>query len=92
MALEAMAHGRHVLWSYPFPYALQVRDADSARLELQRLLDLHEQGHLGFNRHGADYVRLNFAPHKIKHQMLARWRTIIEPPLSFPQSALSGVH
>jgi hypothetical protein len=89
MALEAMARGRHVMWSYPFPTAIHTRDAASGREQLERLVELHETKQLELNRAGADYVRQYFSPNRIKSDMLGRWRKIIESPSGLACSAPS---
>ncbi|HXM98829.1 MAG TPA: hypothetical protein VN982_10170 [Candidatus Dormibacteraeota bacterium] len=80
MALEALAHGRHVIWSYPFTGAHHAKEAEPARIELQRLLELHEEKKLELNHTGADYVAQNFCSEKIKNNLLTRWRAIVEAP------------
>jgi hypothetical protein len=47
MVMEAMGHGRHVLWTYPFPGCTQVSSAEDAT---QRISALHEL-HLAKNLH-----------------------------------------
>jgi hypothetical protein len=89
MALEALARGRHVMWSYPFPTAIHTRDAVTAREHLERLLELHESGQLEINQTGSNYIREHFSPEKIKSDMLSRWRQIIEAPSNLACSALS---
>src|SRR5215469_282513 len=77
-ALEALAHGRHVLWSYPFPGAAVAKDATSGYEEIQRLHELHHYGQLLVNRTGADYVASSFTPAVIRDGILSRWRQVIE--------------
>lgn len=86
MALEALAHGRHVIWSYPSPGVVQSREANTARIALQRLLDLHRDGRLALNQEGSDFVKKNFSPDIIRNGMLAGWRKIIESPSPMPSS------
>jgi len=83
MALEALAHGRHVIWSYPSPGIIQSREASTARIELQRLLDLHRDGRLAFNHAGVDFVAKSFSPDVIRNGMLAGWRKIVHSQPSF---------
>jgi hypothetical protein len=78
IALEALGHGRHVLWSYPFTGATVAKDATAGYLEIQRLHDLHLQGKLEINRVGADYIASNFTPARIRENVLSRWKKIIE--------------
>jgi hypothetical protein len=82
--LEALAHGRHVIWSYPLTGALLARDAATSRAELERLFDLHETNALDVNSLGAEFVACNFSPDKIRDEFLSRWRTIVESPSPAP--------
>jgi glycosyltransferase involved in cell wall biosynthesis len=77
-ALEALGHGRHVLWSYPFTGATVAKDAVSGYAEIQRLHDLHLQGDLHINQIGADHIASNFVPARIRDGILSRWKRIIE--------------
>jgi len=77
--LEALAHGRHVIWSYPLTGASLARDAATSGAELERLFDLHEANALDVNVKGAEFVARNFSPDKIRDEFLSRWRTIVEP-------------
>jgi len=82
MALEALAYGRHVMWSYPFPGVTVAKDAKTGILELQRLLDLHHAKSLDLNRAGADHVARNFSAANIRDNILARWKNIVEPHIA----------
>jgi Glycosyl transferases group 1 len=90
VALEALGHGRHVLWSYPFPESVVAKDATSGYEELQRLHDLHQRGELQLNRAGADYIAANFAPAVIREGLVSRWKRIIESPASVPGAKYCG--
>jgi len=82
MALEALAHGCHVLWSYPTPGVIQCRDVATARIELERLLELHRTGRLEMNHVGTEYIAKHFSPAVIRDGMLAGWQKIIGSPLA----------
>jgi len=84
-ALEALAHGRYVLWSYPFPGATLAKDAASGYAEIQRLHDLHDQGSLHINRFAADYVASHFSPAVIRQGILSRWRRVIDSQACTPE-------
>lgn len=84
VSLEALAHGRHVLWSYPFIGCTLAPDASSGYQEIQRLYDLHCRGELLVNQIGVDYVNQNFRPSVIRDGILARWRCIIDSSASAP--------
>lgn len=82
MVLEALAQGLHVIWSYASPGVIQSRDASTARMELQRLFELHCDRLLDLNREGADYVARDFSPEVIRKGMLEGWRKIVQSPLT----------
>jgi hypothetical protein len=84
VSLEALAHGRHVLWSYPFTGCTLAADARSGYQEIQRLYDLHCRGELSVNQLGAEYIHKNFRPSVIRDGILARWQRIIESSASDP--------
>jgi glycosyltransferase involved in cell wall biosynthesis len=86
MALEALAHGRHVMWSYPFSGAIHVRDASGGRIELERLYELHQARRLEINRGGAEFISQNFSPETIREGILSRWRKIVEVPIQLAAS------
>ena len=81
MALEALARGRYVIWSYPFSTAIHARETGAARLQIERLWDLHQTGLLDLNRPSAELIARDFSPAKIKTDMLCRWKHIVESPL-----------
>ena len=60
--LEALAHGRHVIYTFPLPYTnlVKARDVDAAAGILARLLDEHRRGVLGCNDDGRRYVLATF--------------------------------
>jgi hypothetical protein len=80
VSLEALAQGRHVLWTYPFPGCTVAPDAISGYQEIQRLYDLHCDGSLGVNQVAAEYIAANFSPSVIREGILARWKKIIQSP------------
>lgn len=85
MALEALAQGRYVIWSYPFSAAIRARDGGAARMELERLFELHEARQLDINRAGAEYIEQNFSPERIKSEILSRWKDIVEARSTVPR-------
>jgi len=80
MALQALAYGRYLMWSYPFTGAVTVKETNMARTELQRMLELHHSGQLEINRIGTDFVTRNFSPDTIRDGILSRWRKVVESP------------
>ncbi len=77
MVLEALGHGRHVLWSYEFPGCIRVSDAAEARRELERLYELHQKKSLRINEAGLKVIAENYHPRRVKEEILRRFREII---------------
>jgi glycosyltransferase involved in cell wall biosynthesis len=84
MVLAALAHGRHVLWSYPFPACSHVAGAAEARKELERLNAIHAASALGMNEPGIKVVQENFTRERIREGILKRWEEIILSPSTQP--------
>jgi hypothetical protein len=79
MVLEALGHGRHVLWSYPFPGCTLVKTAPEARNEIVRLHALHQQGQLDINRAGVQgLAQHGYRPAQLKNSIRARLEAILE--------------
>lgn len=78
-ALEALAHGRHVIWSYPFPHCIHSTSVEMDAAEIERLYSLHQAKKLSLNQAGIDFMAERFSPERIKEEFLQRWRKIIEP-------------
>jgi len=77
MVLEALGHGRHVLWSYPFPGCVHVTSAVDARDEIARLYSLHAQKQLQVNWSGpAAITEGGFRPLHLKQDILRRLQDI----------------
>ena len=80
--IEALSHGRHVLYSYPLPGCVQVTDTAMACAELQRLYAAHEAGTLTLNEAGRQYIAREYAAEKVRLELLRRWEQIILAPAS----------
>jgi hypothetical protein len=80
--LEALSHGRHILYTYPLPGCVQVSDAAMACAELQRLYEAHEAGMLALNETGRSYIEREYAAEKVSTELLRRWEEIILAPAS----------
>jgi hypothetical protein len=63
MVLEALAHGRHVIWGYPFPGVYQT-DGNIDRLVpfIEKLYQKHSEGELHINQVGREYVARFYRP------------------------------
>lgn len=75
--LESLSHGRHVLYSYPLPGCVQVTSTAMACAELEKLLASHEAGTLSLNEVGRTYIAQEYAPQKVRSELLRRWEQII---------------
>lgn len=75
--LEALSHGRHVLYTYPLPGCIQVADAAAACQELEKLYACHKVGALPLNENGRRYVIQEYAPAKVRSEIRRRWKQII---------------
>lgn len=79
MVMEAMGHGRHVLWSYPFPGCICVRDALQARDEIVKLYRLHQEHRLNINRAGVRVIAAGgYLPRQLKKQIHGRLEEFLE--------------
>ena len=77
MVLEALAHGRHVLYTYPIPGATQVRGANEAKQQLEQFRSLHEVGLLPLNHAGINSIRTTYAKDVVRAELHRRWEEII---------------
>lgn len=79
MVLEALGHGRHVLWTYPFPGCIQVDSAPDACTEIRRLHDLHRQRRLELNSAGIEALKhRGYLPQFLKREIRGRLERILE--------------
>lgn len=60
--VEALARGRHVIWTYPYPGVLQACSQDELVEHLQHLRRAHESGALAVNHAGAEYAAAHHNP------------------------------
>jgi len=69
--LEALAHGRHVIYTFPLPYTNLVNagDADAAGGILARLLEEHRRGVLASNDAGRRYVLATFDETRLSREL-----------------------
>jgi hypothetical protein len=73
MVMEAMGHGRHVLWSYPFPGCICVTDAAQARYEIAELYRMHQEHRLKINCAGVRAIAEGgYLPQQLKKQIHGR--------------------
>jgi hypothetical protein len=60
MVLEALNHGRYVVWNYPFEGTLQASNEAAVSSHLRALALRLEAGTLGFNDAGRSFVRTEY--------------------------------
>jgi len=78
MVLEALGHGRHVLWTYEFPGCIAVKSAQEARDRIAELHEKHKRGDLEINHVGAQVVAESYLPRKLRGRIRARLDEILE--------------
>ena len=77
MVLEALAHGRHVVYTYPVPGAIQAGDAEQAKQELKRLRAQHDAGSLQLNHAGREAIAQTYRREVVCKELRRRWEEII---------------
>jgi hypothetical protein len=82
MALEALAHGRHVLYSCPLPGCVHVTSEKTACNELERLRDLHSSQLLNLNEEGMQIIARDYNSEIVRTRLLDRWKQLIHLPES----------
>ena len=84
LVLEALANGRHVLWTYPFPGVDTVEDVDAAEARLNELYRQHAEGALPLNQEGREAVLEMFEPSAVRNDILERLRAVTAQPWRRP--------
>jgi glycosyltransferase involved in cell wall biosynthesis len=89
MVLEALAHGRHVLYSCPMAGCTQVTSAQEICAELVRLRDLHSSHQLHVNECGRQIIAKDYSAEVVRARLLNRWRSILlqDEHLLHPQTS-----
>jgi hypothetical protein len=77
MVLEALAHGRHVLYTYPHPGCICSTTVAIARSEIEKFRQLHDSGRLELNRLGMEYVAQHCSRESVRSELLKRWEQVI---------------
>ncbi len=75
--LEALSHGRHVVWTYPLPGCIHAPSTDEARNQLERLYEAHDSGTLGLNEIGRSYVAANHSADFARSELPRRFEIIL---------------
>ncbi len=73
MTLEALTHGRHVLWSQDFPFTTQVRSYDDIQRAISQLLERFERGELTVQAEAASYVAETYSTTRCTARIAAAW-------------------
>lgn len=73
MALEALTHGRYVLWSQDFPFAQTVRSYDDIERNIADLLERFERGELETQTEAARYVAETYSPARCVARLADAW-------------------
>ena len=74
MVLEALARGRHVIWSQKFPHCYYARTLEEARNAVQNILKLDKP-----NIEGTQYARAEFDPLKIGQVIKQKYLELLSP-------------
>lgn len=78
MVCEALGHGRHVLWSYPFPGCTLVQTTSEAIAKIQNLQQLHRAQKLNLNCEGVAFISAgDFLPAHFKRNILCHLEKIM---------------
>ena len=73
MVLEALARGRHVVWSYPMPHCRRAATAEDALTETRAALADGRP-----NAEGAAYVRSTFDPEAQRRRLVTMYRELAQ--------------
>jgi glycosyl transferase family 1 len=77
LVLEALAYGRYVLWTYPFPGVDAAASLDTAEARLNELGRQHAEGRLFPNHEGREAVVTMFDPTLVSDGTLERLTQIV---------------
>ena len=92
MVLDALAHGRHVLYTYPFVACSHSTTAHTALLELERLHGLHNSKSLFLNEAGIRAIAQEFNPGRVRATLLNKWAEIISSSRPATAANLAQYH
>jgi glycosyltransferase involved in cell wall biosynthesis len=73
MVLEALAFGRHVLWTRTFPFVRHVLNVEGIVETLQELLNLNEAGKLEPQLDAAQFVRTTYDRERCLNGITSTW-------------------
>lgn len=75
MVLEALAHGRYVIWTYPMPGVFQATDYITIKQYLEEAYRRHMKKQL--NIEGRNYYEKQFDPSIVREKLMHGFRNII---------------
>jgi hypothetical protein len=79
MVLEALAMGRHVLWTKSFPFVQKVATYEELKRGLADLFDRHCAGQLTPQWEASQYIRTGYDPAMCIQGLVARWEAVARP-------------
>ncbi len=77
MAVEALSRGRHVIWTFPMPGAIEARGYEQVATALRDLIARHEAGKLGLNDEGREAVLRDFDPERLGTELNRKLRSAL---------------
>ncbi|HTU70957.1 MAG TPA: hypothetical protein VMF11_11625 [Candidatus Baltobacteraceae bacterium] len=80
MTLEALAYGRHVLWTQEFPFVTRVNRYEEIERALNLLLEAHERGELRAQDDAARYISRAYSAEQCISEIAAVWETAARRP------------
>lgn len=78
MVLEALAQGRHVIWSYSFPACRQAVNASEATAHLRELHRLHQSRELEINWEGVRLIDASYRGSDVRARIIRRLQAILD--------------
>jgi hypothetical protein len=79
MVMESLGHGRHVLWTHPFPGCLQVSAVSDCAAHIQRLFQMNQEQELSLNEEGVRFIAgSEYCPETFKTKMRSRFEKILQ--------------
>jgi len=76
-AVEALARGRYVIWTYPIPGGIRASGFESVEAQLRGLIERHRAGNLPPNRSGRTLTLANFSPTRLTTELDRRLQSLL---------------
>jgi hypothetical protein len=76
MVLEALAMGRHVVWTKNFPFVHNVASYEDVKRTITELLEKHTSGLLGLQWEASQYIRNGYAPGRCIEGLARHWQSV----------------